>query len=145
MTLVIGTRITGYFVGTGDFTVGELHFFQVREVGVRRILAVVHFVVDGDDDRVFQFGGVVVLLGTLSRSAVPLDNDFAHALAGSQGGLQQWRGFVVDLGDHNWLVNALTGWLAGLWITRDDHVVAESLNHDLVFVTFLISVANRIG
>jgi hypothetical protein len=48
-------------VGPGDFAVGELHFFQVREVGVRRVLAVVHFVVDGDDDRVFQFGGVVVL------------------------------------------------------------------------------------
>ena len=52
-------------MGPGDFAVGELNFFQVREVRVRRILAVVHFVVDGDDDRVFQFGGVVVLLGTL--------------------------------------------------------------------------------
>jgi len=42
-------------VGPGDFTVGELHFFQVGEVRVAWILAVVHFVVDGDDDRVFQF------------------------------------------------------------------------------------------
>jgi hypothetical protein len=29
----------------------------VGEVRVAWILAVVHFVVDGDDDRVFQFGG----------------------------------------------------------------------------------------
>jgi hypothetical protein len=42
-------------------------------------------------------------------------------------------------------VNALTGRLAGLWVTRDDHVVAESLNHDLVFVTFLVGVANGVG
>ena len=42
-------------MGPGDFAVGELHFFQVGEVRVAWILAVVHFVVDGDDDRVFQF------------------------------------------------------------------------------------------
>jgi hypothetical protein len=42
-------------------------------------------------------------------------------------------------------VNALTGWLTGLWVTRDDHVVGESLNHNLVFVAFLVGVANGIG
>ncbi|MOA29037.1 hypothetical protein D3C78_1500240 [compost metagenome] len=132
-------------MGPGDFAVGELHFFQVREVRVRRVLAVVHFVVDGDDDRVFQFGGVVVLLGALSRSTEPLDNDFAHALAGGQSSLQQRRSLVVDLGDDHWLVHALTGWLTGLWVTRDDHVVGESLHHDLVFMTFLKGVANGVG
>lgn len=47
----------------GDFAVGELHFFQVGEMRVIRVLAVMHFVVDGDDSRVFQLGSVVVLLG----------------------------------------------------------------------------------
>jgi hypothetical protein len=42
-------------------------------------------------------------------------------------------------------VHALTGWLTGLRVTRDDHVVGESLHHDLVFVAFLKGVANGIG
>ncbi|MNT55883.1 hypothetical protein D3C72_1931520 [compost metagenome] len=42
-------------------------------------------------------------------------------------------------------MNTLTGWLAGLRVTRNDDFVAEGLNHDLVFVAFLISVADRVG
>ncbi|PHX43658.1 hypothetical protein AO354_49385 [Pseudomonas syringae pv. syringae] len=42
-------------------------------------------------------------------------------------------------------MNALTGWLTGLWVTRDDDFVAEALNHHLVFVTFLEGVADRVS
>ncbi|MNP50389.1 hypothetical protein D3C76_1446510 [compost metagenome] len=112
---------------------------------VRRVLAVVHVVLDIDDDRVFQGGGVVVLLGAGRRGAVPLDFDLGQTLTGGQGRQQQWRRLVEDLGDDHRLVYALAGRLAGLRITRDDHFMLKTLNHDLVFMTFLVGVANRIG
>ena len=141
-TPVIRTGCAGHFVGPGDFAVGEFHVFQVREVRVRRVLAVVHVVLDVDDDRVFKFGGEVVLLGTGSRGAEPLDFDLGQALAGGQRSHQQRRGLVEDLGDFYRFVHTLTGRLAGLRVTRNDHFVAEALNHDLVFMTFLIGIAH---
>jgi hypothetical protein len=41
-------------------------------------------------------------------------------------------------------MDALAGRLAGLRITGNDHLVAESLNQDLVFVAFLEDVADRV-
>ena len=67
-------------MGPGDFSVSEFHVFQVREVRVRRVLAVVHVVLDVDDDGVFKFGGEVMLLRARSRSAVPLDRDLGQTL-----------------------------------------------------------------
>ncbi|MNY71582.1 hypothetical protein D3C86_2099550 [compost metagenome] len=71
-----------------------------------------------------------------------MDGNLGQALTGSQCRQQQWRGLVEHLRDFDRFVNALTGWLTRLRIARNDHFVAEALNHDLVFMPFLVGVAD---
>ncbi|MNH32448.1 hypothetical protein D3C79_928930 [compost metagenome] len=76
-------------MGPDDLAVGEVHVFQVGEVGVGRVLAVGHAGLDVDDDRVLQFDGEVMLLGAGGRGAVPLQAALGEALAGGEGGVDQ--------------------------------------------------------
>ncbi|MOA02354.1 hypothetical protein D3C78_1218020 [compost metagenome] len=112
-------------MGPDDLAVGEVDVFQVGEVRHVRILAVRHARLHVDDDGVLQFDGEVVLLGTGGGGAVPLQAALGQALAGGEGVEQQRRGFVEHLGDHQRLVHALAGGLAGLRVARDDDLVLE--------------------
>jgi hypothetical protein len=67
-----------------------------------------------------------------------------QTLAGSQGGVEQRRGLIEDLGDDQRLVDTLAGGLAALRITRDDDLVLERLHGDLVLMTFLVAIAHGI-
>ena len=127
-----------------DLAVGEVHVFQMSEVGHVRILAVGHARLHVDDYRVFQFDGEVVFLSTGRRRAVPLQAALVQSLAGSQGVKDQWRRLVEYFGDHQRLMNALAGWLAGLRVTRNDDLVLEGLHQNLVFVSFLENIADRV-
>ena len=128
----------------GDLAVGEMHVLQMREMRVAWVLAVVHVVFDIDDDRVFQGGGVVMLLGAGRRGAVPLDLDLSKHLTGRQCRQQQRRSLIEHFGDDCGLVYALTCRLARLRVTGNDHFVLEALNHDLMLMTFLVGVADGI-
>ena len=75
-------------MGPGDFAVGELHFFQVGEVSVAWILAVVHFVVDGDAN--------LGLHHTLDR-AHKANTDGMYNIT-YDAGLHDWFEFVVNRG-----------------------------------------------
>src|SRR5690606_20253096 len=141
---VVRTGSSGHFVGPDDLAVGEIHIFQVGEVRQRRILAVGHARLHVDDDGVFQFDGEVVLLGAGGGGAIPFQTALVQTLAGGQGVEQQGGGLVEDLGDHQRLVYALAGRLTGLRVAGNDDLMIESLNQDLVFMTFLEDVADRI-
>lgn len=100
-------------MGPDDLAVGEVDVFEVGEVRHARVLAVGHARLDVDDDGVLQFDGEVVLLGAGGRGAVLLQAALAEALAGGEGVEDQRRGLVEDLGNHQRLVHALAGGLAG--------------------------------
>ena len=53
---------------------------------------------------------------------------FVQMLVGGQGVEDQWRGFVEDLGDHQWFVHVLASWLVGLWVAWDDDLVVVGLH-----------------
>ena len=80
-----------------------------------------------------------MLLGTGGGGAVPLQTALVQTLTGGQGVEDQRRGLVEDLGDHQRLVYALAGRLAGLRVTRDDDLVVVRLNQNLVFMSGLPS------
>src|SRR5690606_5832814 len=141
---VVGAGGAGHLVGPDDLAVGEVDVLQVGEVGHVRILAVGHARLHVDDHRVLQLDGEVVLLGAGGRGAVPLQAALVQALAGGQGVEEQRRGLVEHLGDHQRLVHALAGGLAGLRVAGNDHLVAEGLDQDLVLMTLLEDVADRV-
>ena len=143
-TPVVRAGSAGDFVGPDDFAVGEVHVFQVSEVRHVRVLAVRHTRLHVNDHGIFQLDGEVVLLSTGGGSAVPLQTALGQTLTGGQGVEDQRRGFVEDFGDHQRLVYALASRLTGLRITRDDDLVVEGLNQDLVFMTFLEDVTDGI-
>ena len=93
---------------------------------------------------IFQFDGEVVLLSTGGGGAVPLQAALVQALAGGQGVEDQRRRLVEHLGDHQRLVYALAGGLARLRVARDDDLMLEGLHQNLVFVSFLEDIANRV-
>src|SRR5690606_35866703 len=126
-----------------DLAIRKGNFLEMREVRGRRILAVRHQRLHVDDDGVFQRVREVMLVRAFRGGAIPLDLA-GQALAGDQRLVQQRRGLVEDLGDHQRLMHALAGGLAALRIARDDDLVAERLHQDLVLVAFLVDVADAV-
>ena len=98
-TPVVRAGGTTGFVSPGDFAVRKMHIFQMSEVQIVRVLAVVHVALDINDNRVFKCGGVVILLVAISRGSIPLNNDFSHTFTGGQCGKQKRRRLVKDLGN----------------------------------------------
>lgn len=141
-TPVVRAGGTTGFVSPGDFAVRKMHIFQMSEVQIVRVLAVVHVALDINDNRVFKCGGVVILLVAITRVSIPLNNDFSHTFTGGQCGKQKRRRLVKDLGNAHGLVYPLTGWLTLLGIAWNDDIVGKTLNHYLVFMPFLISIAH---
>src|SRR5690606_10198351 len=135
---------TGHLVGPDDLAVGEVDVFQMGEVCLAGVLAVGHARLHVDDHGVFQLDGEVVLLGAGGRGAIPLQAALVQAFAGGQGVEEQRRGLVEHLGDHQRLVHPLAGRLAGLRVAGNDHLMAEGLDQDLILMTFLEDVADRV-
>ena len=108
-------------MGPGDFAIAERDIFQLREMRLIRILAVGHPTCYIGDDRVFQFNGKIMLLGSRFARAVPFELACGQSLAGGERLIEHGRGFVEHLG-----IAVEAGWT---WLPPVDHtVLAEILS-----------------
>jgi len=132
-------------MGPGDLAVSQADLDQLGITGLTAVLGVRQHGIDVDDGGVFKQGGEEMLLLALDRGAEPLRFDLVQGLAGGQGLIQQRDGLVQRTGEHERLVHALAGRLAALRVGGRGHAVLDFLHQDLIFVTFLINVTDRIG